>query len=383
MKKILVIIGEVSGDLHGGLVLKKLKRMIPSLKIIGTGGKIFQQVADKMYFSVEDLAVVGFFEVLQKLKRLKKIFATIVEVLDFEKPDAVFLVDYVGFNLKLAEEAKKRNIKVYFYVSPQVWAWRKNRTKKMKEVIDELIVLFPFEVDYLAKRGIQAKCFGHPLLDIVKTTKSKSQIIREYGLKNDKYICIFPGSREQEIKRHIPILFKSILLLEKKIGLSQFVFIAPTLEILQMIKTLFQKSDLRSSLKSIIIFSIEDRYNLIEHSDLVLAKVGTVTLETTILTTPLIIFYRVSWITYFLAKHIFRVKNLALPNIIAKKIIIPELIQASFNPTNLVKHLLDLLEKGEKYQTMKEELSKIKFQLGNRDAYNKTAIFLAKLLQNK
>ena len=165
------------------------------MKIIGTGGNLFKNVADQTYHSIEEMEVIGLFEVLKHWKKLKRIFQRMVNLLDSESPDAVFLVDYVGY-LRFAEQAKKKNIPVYFYISPQIWAWKKNRIQKIRDYVDKLIVLFPFEVKYFADRNVQVECFGHPLLDIVKTNTNQKVVFKNGDcilLKNLYLYC--PVSR--------------------------------------------------------------------------------------------------------------------------------------------------------------------------------------------
>ena len=227
--KLLTIIGEASGDLHGANVLREIKKINPTMKIIGTGGNLFKTVADQTYHSIEEMEVIGLFEVLKHWKKLKRIFQRMVNLLDSESPDAVFLVDYVGFNLRFAEQAKKKNIPVYFYISPQIWAWKKNRIQKIRDYVDKLIVLFPFEVKYFADRNVQVECFGHPLLDIVKTNTNQKSCFQKWGLySSKKLVSLLPGSRHQEIKKHLPILLKTIPLISKAYKNTQFVCITPS-----------------------------------------------------------------------------------------------------------------------------------------------------------
>ena len=285
--KLLTIIGETSGDLHGANVLREIKKINPAMKIIGTGGNLFKTVADQTYHSIEEMEVIGLFEVLKHWKKLKSIFQRMVNLLDRESPDAVFLVDYVGFNLRFAAQAKKRNIPVYFYISPQIWAWKKNRIQKIKDYVDKLIVLFPFEVKYFADRNVQVECFGHPLLDIVKTNTNQKSCFQKWGLSSSKkLVSLLPGSRHQEIKKHLPILLKTIPLISKAYKNTQFVCITPS----KKSSTIAQK--ILSSQKLKIPLICEDAYNLIGNSDLALTASGTVTLETAILKTPMIIFYK-------------------------------------------------------------------------------------------
>lgn len=377
-KKIFVVIGEISGDLHGGNVLKELKKNSPHLEIIGTGGDSFEKLAKKVFYNIKELEIIGIWEVIKKWNYLKSILNKTISLLDKEKPDAVFLVDYVGFNLRFAKAAKQRGIPVYFYVAPQVWSWKKNRTKVITRWIDKLIVLFPFEVDFFARENIAVECFGHPLLDIVKTTLTKKKILKKENLDpQKKLISILPGSRKQELDLHLPVLLKTVEILNKKKDL-QFVCLLSSKNDLKQAK----KISKNSSAANLITYRIGNIYNLLGHSNLALVASGTATLETAILKTPMIIFYRTSQISFFLARYIFRVKNIGLPNIINKKKFIPELLQNDFNPQNLSKQALLFLEK-KKGEKMQKEFSSLIKKLGEKGSYKKTAKFLQQLLFSK
>ena len=254
--------------------------------------------------------------------------------------NAVFLVDYVGFNLRFAAQAKKRNIPVYFYISPQIWAWKKNRIQKIRDYVDKLIVLFPFEVKYFADRNVQVKCFGHPLLDIVKTNTNQKSCFQKWGLSSSKkLVSLLPGSRHQEIKKHLPILLKTIPLISKAYKNTQFVCITPS----KKSSTIAQK--ILSSQKLKIPLICEDAYNLIGNSDLALTASGTVTLETAILKTPMIIFYKINFLSYLLFRYIFNVQIIGLPNIVMKEKFVPELLSNSLTPEKIAQKSIEILEK--------------------------------------
>ena len=350
--KLLTIIGETSGDLHGANVLREIKKINPAMKIIGTGGNLFKTVADQTYHSIEEMEVIGLFEVLKHWKKLKRIFQRMVNLLDSESPDAVFLVDYVGFNLRFAAQAKKRNIPVYFYISPQIWAWKKNRIQKIRDYVDKLIVLFPFEVKYFADRNVQVKCFGHPLLDIVKTNTNQKSCFQKWGLSSSKkLVSLLPGSRHQEIKKHLPILLKTIPLISKAYKNTQFVCITPS----KKSSTIAQK--ILSSQKLKIPLICEDAYNLIGNSDLALTASGTVTLETAILKTPMIIFYKINFLSYLLFRYIFNVQIIGLPNIVMKEKFVPELLSNSLTPEKIAQKSIEILEKKAVFEKMKKKFS--------------------------
>ena len=375
-KKIFVVIGEASGDLHGGNVLKRIKKIAPQLEFVGTGGKLFSTISKKRFYGIEELEVIGFWEVIKNLRRLKQIFKRIFCLIEEQKPDAVFLVDYVGFNLRLAKEAKKKNIPVYFYIAPQVWAWKKDRVEQIARYVDKLIVLFPFEVDFFARHKIFVECFGHPLLDIAKSKKSKKEIFKKYKLNlNKKTILFFPGSRKQEVSAHFKILLKTAKILQKKQDL-QFVFIFASEDSLENAKELCADWE-----KENIIFISENFYDLACYADLALACSGTVTLESCILQLPTLIFYRTSFFTYILLKYYFRVQQIGLPNIVCKKNYFPELIQNDCNPKKLSQKALEILKKEKSYFQIQEGLAMVKKKLtlsSQDNSYKKTAEFLAK-----
>lgn len=373
MTKLMVIAGEASGDLHGGHVLAELKRRLPEVELFGTGGRLIEAQGAKLYYHAEDMAVIGFKEVARKYSYYKGIFNDMVAKLDSERPDAVFLVDYAGFNLRFAAEAKSRGIPVIFYVAPQVWAWKKGRVKKMKKYIDHLIVLFPFEVEFFAKVGITAHCFGHPLLDIVKPQRSTEEVRSELGMApKDKLIALLPGSRQNEVIKHLPLLADVVRRLSAQRPELHFVYpIAPTIK----------KEQVAPSLKDLPISLVEDRtYDMVAAADLAVVASGTATLETAILQTPLLIFYKVTATTYAIGKYLLGVKAIGLPNIVLGKEAVPEMVQSKTEPQQMAQKLLHLLEHPETYAEQKAHLADLKANLGEPGAYGKTGEFLAGLL---
>lgn len=379
MKKILVVIGEASGDLHAGRVLSCLKKIRPDLELIGTGGAIFQTLSKKTYYEIEQMEVLGWWEVLKKWQFLKSMFTKIVSLLDSEKPDALFLVDYVGFNLRLARAAQKKKIPVYFYIAPQVWAWKKSRVVEIAENITKLIVLFPFEVQFFAKENIQVECFGHPLLESVKKTVSKASAYQKHGFSTKKkLICLFAGSRKQELTAHLPTLFQTAKILAQKQNL-QFALVLNSNKQSPLVAS-FADSWSAENIK----FIIGDFYDLAGWADLALAASGTVTLELAILETPTIIFYRTSYLNYLLAKYCFGIRRLGLPNIVCGEDWLPEMVQGNFQPQKLAKKALEMLEKGASYDELVKNFPKLKSKLiGDssspraKGVYQKTAEFLA------
>ncbi len=375
MTKLMVIAGEASGDLHGGNVILELKKLNPHLTMFGTGGELLESAGVELFYRVEELAVIGFVEVMKRYNYYKNIFNQMVAKLDEEKPDAVFLVDYAGFNLRFAAEAKKRNIKVIFYIAPQVWAWKKNRVHKIKEFVDELIVLFPFEVEFFKQFEMKTHCFGHPLLDIVKPTSSRDEFAQKWGLGPCyRRISLLPGSRKNEVLRHLPLFAEVSEQISKQREGIQFVLpLAPTFERNEVLHYF-------KGIKTDIQIIEQDTYNAVSHSDFALVTSGTATLETAILQTPLVIYYKLSPATYFIGKHLLNIKVAGLPNIVAGRKIVPEVVQYRSSSQIISKTILDILDNTEEYLTIKNSLIELKENLGTTGAYTKTAEFINTLL---
>ncbi len=374
MTKLFVLAGELSGDLHGGNVLTELVKLHPQLSIIGTGGEIISGLASEVYYHADDLEVIGFLEVAKRYNYYKGVFDKIVSKLDEEKPDAILLIDYPGFNLRLAAEAKKKGIKVIYYIAPHVWAWKKNRVEVIKQYVDELIVLFPFEVEFFQREGMKARCFGHPLLDIVKPSSGKQEFLSRWELNpNRKLISLLPGSRANELKNHLPLLVKTAEILSESRDDLQFILpIAPTTAVSSV------QPYLRGSSVEFKIIKNET-YDAIAHSFFALVTSGTATLETAILETPEVIFYKSSLLTYLVGKYIMRIKQVGLPNIIAGKVIVPE--DPHFvSPEKMARSTLVYLENESEYRSIKRELKALKSQLGDPGAYKKTAEFINSIL---
>ena len=374
MTKLLVIAGEVSGDIHGGNVIQELRAFRPDLDIFGVGGEYLRSAGGRLFYRVEDLAVLGFVEVAKRYRSIKAIFDRMVRELDRELPDAVLLVDYPGFNLRFAEEAKKRGIPVFYYISPQVWAWKKGRVEKIKRVVDHLIVLFPFEVEFYAREGMEAHCFGHPLLDIVYPTADREETCFRWGLDPEKrLISLLPGSRENEIRNHLPLLYETAKILSDRRNDLQFVFpLALTVR-----KEAFSPFVNRGEIEARVVEG--DTYNAVASSDFALVASGTATLETAILGTPLILFYKSTLSTYLIAKYLFKIQQIGLPNIVAGRSVVPEVLYGS-SPTKMAEKVLFFLENEGRYNTMRRDLIGVKDKLGEKGAYQKTARFIDSVL---
>jgi len=367
-KKLFVVAGEVSGDMHAASLIKELKALNPNIKIMGLGGKRMQEEGVKLFFDLTKIAVIGFTEVLRNIWLHRKIFYDFIKRAEQERPDAIILVDYPGFNLRLAKELKKRGFRVIYYISPQIWAWGKERIEIIKENVDKMIVLFDFEKDIYLKEGINVDFVGHPLLDSVHTTLPKEQFVKVASLENKKpIITLMPGSRKNVVMKNLPIMIESAKIIYKNFPNAQFLVLSSSNVDIDIYHSQIKKTNL-----PIRLFESQ-HYNAIACADLALCASGTVTLETAILNTPMLIIYKVSFLTWAFAKTLVKIPYIGLVNVIAQRQIIPEYIQFNAKPEVIAREAIELLNKKERYQTMLNDLSQIKKHLGSPGASRKAA----------
>ena len=367
-KKIVIIAGESSGDLHASHLIKNLQQISDNIKVSGLGGKLMKEAGAKIYFDLTDIAVIGFFEILKNLSKFKTAFRLLLEKIDEIKPDVVILIDYPGFNLKIAKEIKKRNIPIIYYISPQVWAWGRNRIKLIANLIDKMIVIFKFEENLYKREKIDTYFTGHPLIDIVKTTKSKEDMIADYNLSASKFIItLMPGSRENEVRKNLPIMLETASLIQEKLRNTQFLIIQSSSVSRLLFEEILKKAKVRAELIS------NEAYNILGASDFAIVCSGTATLESAILKTPLVIVYKISFLSWLFIKHLIKIPHIGLVNIVRGRKIIPEFIQYNANPERIAQFIIDCLTDIDKIKNIKEELLKVKELLGLPGASKRAA----------
>ena len=362
-KTIMIVAGEASGDMHGANLVREMLRIDPALNFYGIGGKKLREEGVKLLANASDMAVVGLTEVISKLGSILKIMGMMKRSLDERRPDLVILIDYPDFNLPLANAAKKRGIKIFYYISPQVWAWRKGRIGQIKKTVDKMAVILPFEVDTYGQEGFAVNYVGHPLLDMVKLNYSKQESRKKFGLAENKItIGILPGSRLSEVGKLMPELLRASEILAQKMPEVQFVLpLADTLE-----EKIITKIISGFNVKVKIISG--NTYDVISCADLALVASGTATLETALLGIPMVIVYKISLLSYLIGRLIVDVKNIGLVNIIAGKTIVPELIQGDACGKRIAVEALAILTNEEKKQEMIKELMAIRARLGEPGA---------------
>ena len=377
MRSILIVAGENSGDKHGANLVRQFKRRQPSFQFFGIGGKNMAEQGVTLHYSVEDLAVVGIFEVISHLPRIRKIFRHIKRELIQQRPCVAVLIDSPDFNLRLAKQIQRLSIPVLYYISPTVWAWRARRLTTIKKAVDKMLLIFPFEEKIYKESGIPAAYVGHPLIERVKIAMPKEEFFAKYELDHEKkLIALLPGSRHSEIKFHMPVLAKAIKKIEKEWDAQ---FILPLAENLA-------PEDLESYLagsSTMPKILSDDAYESMAHCDLVLASCGTANLEAALLGTPVVAFYRISPLTYSAGIRFMKIKDFSIVNILAGKKIIPELIQRNFTVENLLDETRKILGSERERTTMKAEYKNICQLLGEKLASENAARELETMISNQ
>jgi lipid-A-disaccharide synthase len=377
-KKILLVAGEVSGDLHGSHLVEALQRIEPEIQFFGVGGEGLKRSGMKLLYPAQSLSVVGITEVFVKLRTVLKALRGLKESLEREKPDLIILIDFPEFNLRLAKIARRKGIPVVYYISPQIWAWRPQRIKLIARVVKKMIVLFPFEVPLYETAGVDVEWVGHPLLDIVKPTLPKEKAFREFGLDpKRRTVGLLPGSRIHEIERLLPPLLASAYLLQKEISDLQFVLpLAPGIP-----RTILssQMENSSSPVKVVEGFT----YDVMNLSDLLIVASGTATLEGAILGKPMIIVYKVSLPSYWVGRALIRVDHIGLVNLVAEREIVPELIQKDVNPERIADEASRILRDPILSRKMAESMDEVRQKLGEPGAAQRAAQIVASLLHEQ
>ena len=367
-KQIMIVAGEASGDLHGGSLVRAMHRIDPTIRFYGVGGRMLKEAGVKLVADSADMAVVGLTEVVSKLGMILKVMSRLKASMRKDRPDLVILIDYPDFNLSLAKAAKKYGIKVFYYISPQVWAWRKGRIGQIKKTVDKMAVILPFEAIFYSKAGVNAEFVGHPLLDVVGTKYSRKEAMLKFGLKEGvTTVGILPGSRQSEVAILLPEMLGAAEIIEKKLKPVQFVLpLADTLNI-----TFVSQMISQYPIKVEVIRN--EVYDVMACADIAMVASGTATLETALMETPMVIIYKVSTPSYYVGKMVINVDHIGLVNIIAGKTVVPELIQDEASPEKIAAMVVDILSDSKRMADIKIELSKIRDMLGSPGAAERTA----------
>lgn len=362
-----MIAGEASGDMHGALLMQAMKNRRPHLRFLGIGGdRMIAEGLEPVRHSKE-MAFLGFFEVIRHLGFIRRVFKDTLCAIETHRPAAVIFIDYPGFNLRLAKQVKKLGFRTLYYISPQVWAWGGDRVKKMRRFIDRMLVILPFETDIYRAHGMDVHFVGHPLKDHLKIRSSHNEFFRNGHMDPDAVLVgLLPGSRKQEIRTLLPEMSRACDVIRKHIPECQFALgMAPHLTSEDYTPYIRGSSAIR--------FIENDTYGLMAHAGAVMVASGTATLETALLGTPMVICYKVSWISYLLGRLLIRIKHIGLVNIVSGRSIVPELIQHRANAGEMGRAILSILTDRNVLARIKQDLNQISELLGEQGASDRAA----------
>jgi len=367
-KLVLIIAGEASADEHGSNLVRAMKNLDSGIDFWGIGGKKMAEAGVKTLVSSSEMAVVGLTEVLSRFHRITTAFIKLKNILKNHSPHLLILIDYPEFNLSLARIAKRYKVPVLYYISPQIWAWRKGRIKKITRRVDRMAVILPFEESFYRRYGLSVEYVGHPVLDNLPSEIDKSQITRELGLQGRHPILgLLPGSRNEEVKNLLPPMIRAAENLSLR-----YDKIKGILPLASTISPDLINSIIRQSSVDIKIFQ-GNIYDALALCDLAVVASGTATLETAIMGVPMIIVYKVSPITFHVAKVAVKVPYIGLVNLVAGKKVVPELIQNNVTPQRIADEALAILEDSRNKENLIKGLRIVKERLGRGGASERTA----------
>ncbi len=373
---ILIVAGEPSGDLHGSRLAAEIRELRPDCQLRGIGGPKMEKAGVRLLYSLDDFAFLGFSEVLKHLPFIRRALRRLHRLFVEERPDLLILIDYPGFNIRLAKMAKRENIPVLYYISPQVWAWQPRRAGTIARWVDRLAVILPFEVGFYRKRaGLHAHFVGHPLLEVVRSRQSRRSFCLQAGLTPENPVLgLLPGSRFQEITRLLPVMLEAGRRLRRRI---------PQLQIAVGAVSTVQPGlyrDLLADDGGAVVIPPDQTYELMRHARLLLVASGTATLESAIMGTPMVILYRISLLSWLLALLLVRVRHIGLVNLVAGERVVPELVQYQVTASRVATEAYHLLKDGPLRAEVVEKLSKIRHRLGQKGASRRTAKMALRLL---
>lgn len=374
-QRVLLVAGEASGDAHGADLVTALKRHASSIEVFGVGGQYLREAGMHTLVDTAAIAGMGLFEARDKLKALLRAYRQLAAILRTDPPALLILIDFPEFNLRLAKVAKQAGVPVFYYISPQVWAWRKRRVYTIARRVDQLAAVFPFEPAFYAAHGAAHGCavefVGHPLVDRVRPTRSREETLARYDLDpTRRTIALLPGSRAQEVRYLLDPLLGAAALLGN--GYQFVLAVASTLS----------AAELQGRVKQSGVRVVQgDTYNLVHAADLALVASGTATLETALLERPMVIVYRLAPLTYALARLIVRVPFIGMPNLIAEQRVVPELLQREVTPARIAAEARQLLENPSAYHAAQEGLREVRRRLGPGGAAERAAALVLKMLR--
>ncbi|HEY3423992.1 MAG TPA: lipid-A-disaccharide synthase [Negativicutes bacterium] len=377
MVKIMFSAGEASGDLHGGSVAAALKAIQPDIVMLGMGGQAMRAAGVDIVYDIAELGVIGLVEIIKNLPRLFRLRDQLAEIMERERPDVLVVIDYPGFNMRLAKIAKRKGIPIVSYISPSAWAWGNGRAKEVAETVAKVAAIFPFEAEVYQEAGADVTFVGHPLLDIVRPVMDKPEAYRHFNADSARpLVLLLPGSRRQEIDNLLPVMLAAAEKIVEKVPDCQFYLPLASTISREMLHNII------SNYKIPVTLTEGNSYDLMNIADVAIAASGTVTLEASLLQLPTVIIYKVAALTYFFGKFMVKIPYISLPNIIAGRKIVPELLQSDANPGNIAAETTTILTDATVRARTLLDLAEVKAKLGQPGAVHRVAEVILAVAQN-
>ena len=367
MTKIMISAGEASGDVHAAALTKEILKIDPTAQVYGMGGDGLRAAGGEVLFDIKDHGVMGLVEIILKLPSFFRLRSDFAKVMDQRRPDCLVTIDYPGFNMRLAKVARDKGIPVIAFIAPSAWAWRKGRAKKVAKLVNKVAAIFPFEYEVYKEAGADTEFMGHPLVDIVKPNLSPAEAAAKAGKHEGRpLVLLLPGSRLQEIQRLLPAMLEAAKLVLK--ANPEVEFTMPRAGTIP--REMLEEEIKRAGVPVNIVEG--DNYDVMSVADVALAASGTVTLEAALCRLPSVIVYKTAPLTAFIVRRLLNIADIGLPNIVAGRHILPELLQEDATPENMAIAVLGLLEPEAHAQALKD-LDEVKIRLGEKGAVRRVA----------
>lgn len=374
---LMIIAGEVSGDMHAAGLVKAIKKRLPDISCFGIGGDNMRTAGVEIIYDVKDMAVMGLVEVIRRLGFFRHVFNEMTAIARERKPEAVILVDYPGFNLRFAAKAHEMGIKIIYYICPQVWAWNRARIPKMAKIVDRLLTIFPFEQKYFEGTNLKVDFVGHPLVD--EARKALNEPIPELPWQGEPRVALLPGSRAHEIDRILPVMLAAAKLIEMNHPTASFIIAAPTPEVEEIIRqkltdlSNIQPSAFSPQPSAFPTIVTGNTRQVLRQAKAAMVASGTATIEAALMSCPMVIAYKMAGLTYLLCRMLVRVDNIGMVNIVAGKEICPEFIHRNATPQALAEAIDQLLIDSPERSLMIKELKNVSNALGPGGAEDRAA----------
>jgi lipid-A-disaccharide synthase len=376
---IMIVAGERSGDIYGAGLARALRARLAGLEVFGCGGDALRQAGADTVVDAHQISIAGITEIISGIPRVYRAFHRLLEEVDRRKPQVAILIDFPDFNLRMARQLKKREVPVVYFVSPQVWAWRERRVQKLKARIAKMIVIFDFEEEIYRSAGVPVEYIGHPLVDMVRPHLTRQRFFAKVGLDASvPTVALLPGSRKQEVAANLPVMLDAATRLTLHHQLQFIVAIAPTIDPGWLETTLLECYVGRATVRP----AVHATYDALQHADVAVVASGTATLEAALRERPMVVVYRVSPITWLVGKFLVDVPFYSMVNILAKKEIVPELMQHDFNAANVAARVEYLLEHPEAREEMIQGFRALRPRLGRGGALERAADAVMGVLQS-